>query len=417
MTTTFVALRRQQRTAGIALSFDERREMYAKSASVAEQADELKSVGLQEVKPEQRAPDTRNSFQHLGYLNGYVVEASNEAMADKAKESLDADYLIVPDIPLGLPTPQSLVALGRRPATADPWPAESGVAAAHAAGVTGQGVLVGVLDTGCDADHLEFQKKRIDFRYVTFNPQQDKMRTVRGFDTVGHGTHVCGIIGGRNIGVAPGVDLMMASVIESETIRTSLSRIVTALNWMLSQFQIETNLNKPTIINMSLGFLPEWLTGANLIAAVNGMKLVIGTLVNDFDVLPVIAIGNDGPNKMRLPGSFSEVLAVGAVDASHLPANFSGGGIAPETGETKPDVVGYGVEVVSSLERTIEKRSVYARMSGTSMATPYVAGIAALTAQAHPGVHGLALRQYLIDHALPLSAPSDRVGAGLARFS
>jgi subtilisin family serine protease len=391
--------------------------VFAKSASVAEQADELKSVGLQEVKPEDNALDTRNSFQHLGYLGGYVVETANEATADKAKEALEADYLIVPDIPLGLPTPQLSTVLSRRPATAETWPIESGVGAAHQAGVNGQGVLVGVLDTGCDADHSEFQKKRVEFRYVSFNPQMDEMRVVRGFDTHGHGTHVCGIIAGRNIGVAPGVDLMMASGIESETIRTSLSRIVTALNWMLSQFQIDANLNKPTIINMSLGFLPEWLTGANLIAAVNGMKLVIGTLVNDFDVLPVIAIGNDGPNKMRLPGSFAEVLAVGAVDTSLQPANFSGGGIAPETGETKPDVAGYGVQVVSSLERTIDKRSVYARMSGTSMATPFVTGIAALTAQAYPGLHGLALRQHLIDHALPLSAPSDRVGAGLARFS
>lgn len=417
MGTTFIALRRLPRSVGASLSFDEKRATLAKSASVAEQADELHSVGLQEVKPEERAPDIGNSYQHLGYLGGYVVETTSENTADKAKEKLEADYLIVPDIPLGLPTPQAFTTLSKLPTKAKSWPAESGVDVARQAGLDGRGVLVGVLDTGCDADHVQFRKKRIEFRYVPFDTQTNEMRAVRGFDTVGHGTHVCGIIAGRDIGVAPGVDLMVASVIESETVKTSLSRIATALNWMLSQFQIEANLNKPTIINMSLGFLPVWLGGANLLAAVDGMKLVIGTLVNDFNVLPVIAIGNDGPGNMRLPGTFAEVLSVGAVDAGLQPASFSSGGTSPETGGPEPDIAGFGVDIVSSLERTVDKRSVYASLSGTSMATPYVVGIAALAAQANPGLHGQELRQHLVDHALLLSAAPERVGAGLARYT
>ncbi|MCB0124872.1 MAG: S8 family serine peptidase, partial [Caldilineaceae bacterium] len=65
---------------------------------------------------------------------------------------------------------------------------------------------------------------------------------------------------------------------------------------------------------------------------------------------------------------------------------------------------------------TIAGQSTYAVASGTSMAAPYVAGIAALTASADKTLQGEALRQQLLANALPIDAPHDRVGAGLARF-
>ena len=80
-----------------------------------------------------------------------------------------------------------------------------------------KGVLVGVLDTGCDADHVQFRQKRIDFCHVPLHYESEKLREIRGFDISGHGTHVCGIIAGQHIGIAPEADLMVASVIESET--------------------------------------------------------------------------------------------------------------------------------------------------------------------------------------------------------
>ena len=92
------------------------------------------------------------------------------------------------------------------------------------------------------------------------------------------------------------------------------------------------------------------------------------------------------------------------------------GGRSPILTETEPDIAGYGVDILSSYERTIEGESIYAVASGTSMAAPYVAGIAALTASADPTLQGEALRQRLITNVLPLDAPFDRVGAGLARF-
>ena len=388
-----------------------------RAPEVQEQTSSISADAIIRIQPEERAPEVQEGFRRLGYLGAYVVNTPDERKAEQAREVLESDYLIMPDIELSLPTPTIAAShLLRRGRQRESWPAESGVATAHHSGVTGKGVLVGVLDTGVDADHIELRRKRIEFRYVPLDPAPDAMRAVRGFDTHGHGTHVCGIIAGRRVGVAPDVDLMVASVIESETMRTSLERIYAGLDWMLSQFTIEENQDKPTIVSMSLGFRPEWISPPDLQAVMDGLKLLLSILVDDFDVLPVVAIGNDGPGVMRGPGYFPEVLSVGAVDFGLNPASFSGGGTSPLTGGTEPDVAGYGVDVFSSLERDADNRSSYARMSGTSMATPYVAGVAALLASANPRLQGNALRQRILSQALPLGYPPDRVGAGLARF-
>lgn len=375
---------------------------------------ELIRLGLRPHLPGQRKP-VGNGFERLGHVSCYIVNAPTERQAEQAREILADDYLIVPDVSLSLPVARAGGDVRMRRPKAPEWPPISGIQEAHARGFRGQDVIVGVLDTGCDADHTEFQGKRIEFRYVPLVPTIESMRVVHGFDTHGHGTHVCGIIAGRHIGVAPEVDLLMAAVIESETVKTSLERIVVALDWMLSHVSLVENQHKPMIISMSLGFRPEWIGAPAFKTVTEGMQLLLRTLVEDFDVLPIIAIGNDGPGVVRAPGSYAEALGVGAVDFDLNPWPSSSSGTTPD-GLHKPDVVGFGVNIMSSLERDLQRRSLYARMSGTSMAAPYVAGIAALIASAHPGLQGAALRRRILETALPLSAPAERVGAGLARF-
>jgi len=394
-----------------------KRAAVVKSAFVAQEGDLLQSLGLRHIPVGRSAPYIEHHFQQFNFMGAYVVETTSPAMAERAKDLLEADHLIVPDIQLTLPRPVLIENYRRRPKGQSHWPAESGVALAHKNGVFGEGVLVGVLDTGCDADHSEFRRKLIDFRYVPLDPTSDPVRACRGFDVDGHGTHVCGIIGGQHVGVAPKAELMVASVIESETLRTSLERVVIALDWMLSKFRLEENLNKPAIINMSLGFRDPSTTPEQFDNILQGLKQILSTLVVDFDVLPIVAVGNDGPGTMRAPAYFLESMSVGAIDAALHPAPFSGGGLSPVTQQVEPDIAGFGVNILSCLERDMRNRSLYARMSGTSMAAPYVTGVAALHAAANPRLRGAELRQALTDQALPLASSSDRVGMGLARFT
>lgn len=416
--TKFVALQRspQDSQPKRSMSVEDQRLAAGQSEGSGEKRALLQSIGLTQVDPVARAPQLHHTFKRLPYLKAYVVETPNPAVAERARELLEPEYIVMPNLMLSLPKPTLDRRYLHRPQAYRGWPEASGVAYAHQQDIRGQGVLVGVLDTGCDVDHVEFRHKQIDFRYIPLDPTADAVRTCRGFDVDGHGTHVCGIIAGKHVGVAPLAELMVASVIESETLRTSLERVVIALNGMLAELQLEKNLHKPAIINISLGFPPEWVNLAQIGMVSRGIQQILNTLLIDYNVLPIVAIGNDGPGRMRAPAYFPETLSVGAVDRVLKPAAFSGGGRSPLVAISEPDIVGYGVDILSSLERQVDGRSVYALASGTSMAAPYVTGIAALAASADPTLQGEKLRQHLLTHALPIAESQERVGAGLARF-
>ncbi|RIK37877.1 MAG: peptidase S8 [Chloroflexi bacterium] len=398
------------------LSIEDKRHTFVQTAPEQTVADDLQGAGLRQVHRVNSLPPLDHTFQEFDYVGAYVVQTTSPAVAERAMEILDPDHIIVPNLPLSLPQARLSRRYRRWPLTSPTWPEESGIRLARQEGLTGAGVLVGILDTGCDADHIELRRKRIDFRYVPLEPTRQGLRSCRGFDVDGHGTHVAGIVAGERVGVAPAVELMVASVIESENLRTSLERIIHALDWMLSKFRLEENLAKPTIINLSLGFRPEWLVDVQIERVFVGVQRIITTLA-DLEVLPVVAVGNDGPGSVRAPAYFNESLSVGAVDFALEPAAFSGGGISPITLMPEPDVAGYGVDIFSCLEREIDGRSIFATMSGTSMAAPYVTGIAALVAQSDPCMRVLDLRQCLLEQALRIDAPRERVGAGLARFA
>jgi subtilisin family serine protease len=133
-----------------------------------------------------------------------------------------------------------------------------------------------------------------------------------------------------------------------------------------------------------------------------------------------VAIGNGGKDRYRYPGAFKEVLAVGAVDFERRIAPFSGNGDPPDEGVPNPDLTGYGVGVYSGVERDFEGRSIYQRFNGTSMATPYVAGVVALYRCQYPTRTIPDIRQELSRNALPVELaggdPETRGGKGLACF-
>lgn len=382
----------------------------------------LQAIGFQDLRGPRVSAQARppqcayTSFDALGLT---AALAADERELDKAKDQLGDQYEFVDDFRVSIPRSveptdvaanRSRTALDRRE-----WPEESGVPTAHAAGIRGAGVLVGVLDTGVDADHEEFQQQRIPYRYVPHLPQWGA-RDCRGFDTDGHGTHVCGILTGRSVGVVPEAQLYVASVIESETIDTSFRRVLYGLDWLLRQFARPENERSPAVLNLSLGFpaTRPGVAGATWEQRLKLLRTILGILAQA-NVLPIVAIGNDGPNSFGYPGAFDEVLGVGAVDFDGRVAGFSGGGAVPGA-RTKPDLVGYGVSINSSLERDFEGRSVFKREQGTSMATPYVAGVASLYRSLFPKESVDKIKEVLFDAAQSLPYPGDRVGAGLARF-
>lgn len=420
MSGKFIALRRQpridetERNHGSAV---EARASLVAAVGKTTMPERLADLGLTPVQPCEGAPGEEYSFETLPYLDAYVIKTSSALQTRAAKELLDPDYLIVPNLEMSMPTPEHGRQYAHLPRAKHRWPLLSGVEEAHRQGIKGAGVTVFILDTGVDADHRELRHKEIDFRYIPFDTVAGGMRACRGFDVDGHGTHVAGVVAGRNLGIAPDVDLMVAAVLESETLKTSLERVVVALDWLLSQFEHEENLHKPVIVNMSLGFNRQTLSKQEYQKVSLGLKTMLDTLTEDFAVLPITAVGNEGSGQVRAPAYFANTLSVGAIDSDLKVAKFSGSGVSPVTHEAEPNLMGFGVDIVSSYERDRKNRSFYRALSGTSMATPYVTGIAALYACCGHVVQGAPLVERLLQSALPIpDAASGRTGAGLARF-
>jgi subtilase family protein/caspase domain-containing protein len=292
------------------------------------------------------------------------------------------------------------------------WPSVCGIQQAHRRKVQGQNVPVFVLDTGCDAGHDEFKHALIDFRFIH---QFEGLKDVYGCDVEGHGTMNCGVIAGRNIGIAPQIELRVASVLESETLQTSFLRITSAMEWMLDTLRKPEYLSKTAILFMPVGFRLDPKNGdRELFKRVKVWESLVKTLSQN-NVLCIAPSGNHGPNTVLVPGAFQDVLSVGAVDAKLRLASFSSYGKSPYSKNTKPDVVGIGVDVNSSIPRSSTNRSLYDKYSGGSPAAAYVTGIAALYA-ARFGLRGNELKKRIIETAYALDEPKERVGAGLARF-
>jgi subtilisin family serine protease len=239
-------------------------------------------------------------------------------------------------------------------------------------GARGQGVRVGVLDTGVDASHPDLAGKVKG--WAEFDADGRPIAGSTPYDDNGHGTHVAGTIAGGNtsgqwIGVAPEADLYCARVLGPSG--GSDTQVLAGIGWAIEQ--------KVDVISMSLGgfvLAPE-MPGTYTQSIVTALRAGIPV---------VIAIGNEGSQTSGSPGNDIFALAVGATDYLDRPAGFSGGRtqvvresefINPRVlplPYSKPDVSAPGVAVVSA-----KPGGTWQALNGTSMATPHVAGaIAAL---------------------------------------
>ncbi len=270
-------------------------------------------------------------------------------------------------------------------------------------GYKGDGVVIAVLDTGCQPNHPDLQKRIIGGRNFTPDHNGDPRNYS---DNHFHGTHVAGTIAaelnGQGVaGVAPKANLLILKVIRSNGTSSydSLIRgIHYAINWK------GPNKERVRVISMSLGgpvHDPRLHSAVRRAVAKN--------------ILVVCAAGNIGdgitnPSEHTYPGFYPEVVCVGALTKDRKPATFT-------NTKDQIDLVAPGVNILSTYIGTR-----YAELSGTSMATPHVAGAAALLIQGYEEKLNRKLTEreiynLLVNNTQKLDFDRAAIGAGLLDVS
>ncbi|MFI2297674.1 S8 family serine peptidase [Actinacidiphila glaucinigra] len=300
---------------------------------------------------------------------------------------------------------------GKVKATLSDTTAQIGAPEVWGGGDTGQGVDVAVLDTGIDAAHPDFAGRIAATQ--SFVPDQDVT------DRHGHGTHVASTVagtgaasGGAEKGVAPGASLHIGKVLDNDGSGQD--------SWILAGMEWAARDQHAKVVSMSLG------GGAT--DGTDPLSEAVNRLSEETGALFVIAAGNSGPSPYTVsaPGAADAALTVGAVNGPGKGvdqlAEFSSRGPRVGDNAVKPDLTGPGVNVLAARSQYApEGEGAYQTMSGTSMATPHVAGAAALLAAKHPDWTGRQLKDALIsttastiDRFSPFEAGSGRVNVAAA---
>ncbi|MEV0151439.1 MULTISPECIES: S8 family serine peptidase [unclassified Nonomuraea] len=252
-------------------------------------------------------------------------------------------------------------------------------------GFDGKGVKVAVLDTGIDTAHEDFAGRILATENFSDAPGIA--------DRLGHGTHVASTVAGAGKtykGVAPAASLLVGKVL-GDGGRGDWSWAIAGMEWAAEQ--------GADVVNMSLGSCCG--DGTDPVSqALNELSKKYGTLF-------VTAAGNESdPLTVSVPAAADEALAVGAVDKTTgtTLADFSSRGPRLGDAAVKPNIVAPGVDIVAARSADSSVPPVpgddrYTSYSGTSMATPHVAGAAAILAQQHPGWRAGELRDALASTA------------------
>ncbi|MGW0065012.1 S8 family peptidase [Streptosporangium sandarakinum] len=324
----------------------------------------------------------------LESVNGRVVAADKRTIGQLWKKSLDEQRATLS---------QGVTQIwldAKVKATLDHSVPQVGAPEAWQAGFDGKGVKVAVLDSGVDATHPDLVSRVKKTKVFTDEPSVQ--------DGNGHGTHVAATIAGGDgrKGVAPGAELMVGKVLGDDGSGT-LSSAIEGMEWAVAE--------GASVINMSFG------GGAT--DGTDPLSVAVDTLTERTGALFVVAAGNDGSAySIGTPGAATSALTVGAVDGKDVLAEFSSRG--PRLDDApKPDLTAPGVAIVAaratgtSMGEPVDER--YTAASGTSMATPHVAGAAAIIKQRHPDWTARQIKDALVGSAKPIAGQQiDDAGAG-----
>lgn len=242
---------------------------------------------------------------------------------------------------------------------------------ASSLGTRGEGIRVGVLDTGIDYRHPALggafgAGNKVAGGYDFVNRDDDPL------DDHGHGTHVSGIIAADSAelgGVAPAVTLIAYKVLNFAG-QGSQSDVIAAIERSIDPNQDGSPADHLDVINLSLGG-PG--TADDLVSQAVDNATAAGVTV-------VVAAGNSGSlASIGSPGTARTAITVGAHGFNDVVTTFSSRGPSPSTLLFKPDVLAPGFAIYSTYAG-----GGYATLNGTSMAAPHVAGAAALLKKLHP---------------------------------
>ncbi|HSD77737.1 MAG TPA: CARDB domain-containing protein, partial [Solirubrobacteraceae bacterium] len=268
---------------------------------------------------------------------------------------------------------------------------------------TGVGSVVGSFDTGVDGSHPDLAPRyRGDDATSWFDPYGEHASPV---DPNGHGTHTTGTMvggdaGGTGIGVAPGARWIAAKAWDDAGFGP-VSAFHQIFEWFLAPGGDPANA--PDVVNMSWGFEePGCFT--DFVADIQALRAA--------GIFPAVAAGNNGPfpGSVISPGAYPDSFTVGATDVLDDVAWFSGRGPSPCDGAVKPTVSAPGDGITSAVPGG------WFVSSGTSMATPHVAGAVAVLRAISPTATLAELEQLLVQGAVDLGTPGPDNDFGTGRL-
>lgn len=274
---------------------------------------------------------------------------------------------------------------------------------AHKCGIIGSGITVVVMDTGI-VSHPDFDHRIIEF--LDFTSRKANM-----YDDNGHGTHVSGIIGGtgftsrgKYMGIAPGCNIIMLKVLDRQG-NGNTGQVLEALDWVIQ------NRDKYgiRILNISVGMLTsaKQEEQEKLVEAVER--------VWNHKIVVIAAAGNNGPNKgsITVPGMCKTIITVGSSDDDAiggrrpgLVKGYSGRG-PTDCCIVKPEMTAPGTSIVSCAPNMG-----YEVKSGTSMATPVVAGAVTLLLGRYPYLTPAQVKLRLYETAVDMGKEKSVQGWG-----
>jgi len=355
---------------------------------------------------------TRLKDAHVSHLkntiNATVIAGAPSGTLRRLKS---LGYKVEPALVVSTSLTQSVPAIGASRVWAETRDADGNP-------ITGRGVRVGVIDTGIDYTHPDFGSCTRE-QYLSGTCARVK----GGYDWVGndsdpndenlHGTHVASIIGANGAvkGVAPDVSLYALRVLDAWGSGSSAD-IIRAIEWAVDPNNDGDLSDYLDVINLSLGSSFGTADTADSIAVDNAVAA---------GVIVVAAAGNSGPDTSSIgsPGAARQAITVGASLFNGTVAEFSSRGPVP-SGDSliaKPDVLAPGVAICAALAAGASRPTcgdtMHTALSGTSMATPHIAGIAALLKQARPEISPSEVKTLLKATAQPLR---DSTGAALSVY-